>query len=477
MGKSKEGRIPVVDTQEFSDLFPPLLAHMESSAASARGSDLSSAATAAAAATPVTVSTAASFVNSSAYAAEHTHISNTAVSTDVASSGPGLPLPSPTRASASFDLPAAVTAALSGRTILFCQKMEEIFSVKISVDAHGSPGMLATCDSKEQLDSFAAFFMTALTFQPTPARMLDAMSGFPDVPEPVKAAVEPLIDVPEVFDDIIGAERRVANHLEREYGVSIVVEEQQGRRMMAFRGDPEAVSFARVAIMSILDHDDMRKWRQYLAEQREKMVYVLVDMDEFLCPNLMERGADDAHMLKDANRFVNASNLVDVVSELRTVVMRTAVGSQRFEEHPVWSELQATGFSTTPLRSVRHADGRVFRDSAAMVLLSRVLSDFVLHASEIRTIILVSRSSQIEDGGGGSTKLDFTAYSQLIEMALQRFWQVELWSWRGEGVAPYDGFSQRFPDDGFSQRFPDHFIVRCVSGRAQGFHHMPFCRD
>ena len=222
--------------------------------------------------------------------------------------------------------------------------MEEIFSVKISVDAHGSPGMLATCNSSEQLSSFAAF-MTALTVQPTPARMLDAMIGFPDVPEPTKVAVEPLIDVTEVFDDIIGADRRVANHLERQYRVSIAVEEKQGRRMMALRGDPEAVSFARVAIMSILDHDGMRKWQQYLAEQREKMVYVLVDLDEFLCPNLMERGADDAHMLKDANRFVNASNLVDVVSELRTVVMRAAVGYRQFEGMRGWGRRIELNFS------------------------------------------------------------------------------------------------------------------------------------
>jgi hypothetical protein len=252
----------------------------------------------------------------------------------------------------------------------------------------------------------------------------------------------------------------VMKWLQRELGVTIKITRDIGKVFM----EAKSVDFDLIQLF------EMRS-RQIVADplgfQREitalglKKIHVFVDVSNILIGSKRDivTGEND-HAIR-----LDARNLLELVTGLRTAAKKVVIGSHPSKDSPMWDKWREVGWSDIRiLDRMTTMDGRSGEQAVDDCLHAAMSSDICCTYPEQRTLVLLT--------GDGNTNSGRTNFPAVIEMALLRGWDVELWSWGHSMHAVYDRFKDTYPQHFNLRTLDSHRSSVCyrVVGQGGGLH-------
>lgn len=143
---------------------------------------------------------------------------------------------------------------------------------------------------------------------------------------------------------------------------------------------------------------------------------------------------------------MDARNLLELVTGLRTAAKKVVIGSNPSKDSPMWERWREVGWNDIRiLDRITTMDGRSGEQAVDDCLHAAMSSDICCTYPEQRTLVLLT--------GDGNTNSGRTNFPAVIEMALLRGWDVELWSW---------GHAMHTVYDRFKGTYPQHFLLRTL---------------
>jgi len=178
------------------------------------------------------------------------------------------------------------------------------------------------------------------------------------------------------------------------------------------------------------------KEQQKKDEVADGNVHIFIDLSNLICGSqtLKVNSGRQKQILRDPRIRVNIPKLVQMIEMGRDVATRCVVGSHTSKYTKEWQE-EWQGLSYKTASVMRDLNGKeVGVDEFIHAQLSRVL---LKDHRNTQTLVLVT--------GDGNDNKDNSNFPEIIEAAMRKGWQIELWAWDCSVSHVYRKFAIFYP--------------------------------